>query len=146
MIIRKAVLQDKPTVIDMVKDFLKESNMPLKPDLKQISEGFDIMLDNPSALMLVVQKEDRVVGVLGALLAPSFFSTETSAVELLWYMQPDARDGRAALRLINHYETWAKNKGVRIVAMNDTHNLADLQKLYERKGYQLKEKTYIKVL
>jgi len=48
--------------------------------------------------------------------------------------------------LMQAFEGWAKEVGCKFASMCDMHDLQDLQPLYERKGYKLTEKSYVKEL
>lgn len=146
MEIRKAVTRDKLAVHQMVLDFLTESKNPLTTSYARMDEGFDAIMSSPNGVLYVAEVKGEVVGMVAAVLAPSLFSEDNIAVELLWYMKPEYRTARGAFKLMDKYEEWARAKNVKVASMTDTHQLADLQKLYERKGWMLSEKTYIKVL
>jgi GNAT superfamily N-acetyltransferase len=96
----------------------------------------------------VLCNEDEVVGMFVSFATPSFFSDVTQAVELVWYVDPEHRGSREALKLLDLYEEWAKEQGaVCVNLMNiDMLNGPKVAKLYNRKGYTLTENTFVKEL
>jgi hypothetical protein len=46
--------------------------------------------------------------------------------------------------MLGAFESWAKEQGAAFVSMGDIQPVQDLTKLYERKGFKLMEKTFVK--
>lgn len=142
--IRKARPEDKFDFILLCKMFSKESKYPFKLDLEKLYNSFDEAINRDDFCVFVYEVDGSLEGMLvGASVAP-LFSKDKVATELAWYMNVEHRDGKAALRLLKAYEDWAKKAECKFVTMIDIDTLEDLHSLYERKGYTLTEKTYVK--
>jgi GNAT superfamily N-acetyltransferase len=84
----------------------------------------------------------------GVLLAVRFehpFGPVTLAMETLWWVTP-AHRGRAAMRMLDAYEAWAKAHGCAYAAMFGMGSDPDVGALYLRRGYKAAERRYLKAL
>lgn len=93
--------------------------------------------------------EDAVVftngtGLLGGILAPIYFGGGLIAQELFWFADKGGRE------LLDAFEAWAADKGAAGVMMIslalDERTDARMAKIYERRGYELRERNYYKGL
>jgi len=92
--------------------------------------------------------KDEIVGLFVCFATPCFFSDNVQAVEILWYVDPEHRGSRKSHEMVDIYVEWAKTKNA--VAANLV-NLELLKgekvaKLYNRKGFNLVENTFLKEL
>ena len=146
--VRRATKDDKLTFAFLADTFLRESKYSLKMNPDKLLTNFDNVVsqdpEESSVSIFLLEVDGRVEGMLVGATSESLFSDDTLAVEIAWYVSPDHRDGRKAYKLMNEYEKWAKEKGCTFVTMMDIHGLASLEELYNRKGYSLTEKTYVK--
>jgi GNAT superfamily N-acetyltransferase len=97
-------------------------------------------------VVFVLEVAGVIVGGIGGLKGPDLHWPRVIAVETFWFVLPEYRG--AGLKLMSRFEQWAEENNCDAVAMV---HLADshpeiLEKLYTRKGYQLVEKHYVKVL
>lgn len=146
MEIRRARQEDVYDFVVLVNRFAREAYTEFPVDKELTRANFMQGITDPNFFFLVAEERGEVVGLLvGCANAPLFSKTRT-AVELGFYMHPDYRDARSALKMMNEFEKWAKSQGCKSCTMVDIHTFNDLQPFYERKGYTLKEKSYIKVL
>lgn len=143
-IVRKAKEEDAIEFAVLAKQFAKESKGGWKVDMDKTLENFKGGLNNPEFFFWVVEDDDTIVGMLVGATNSPLFTKQVTAVELAWYMQPAYRDGRTALKLFDAFEKWAREKECDFITMADLPEVADLSALYERKGYKLTEKAYIK--
>lgn len=98
--------------------------------------------------ILLAETDDRVVGLLGFILADHHFSGQRYAAELMWYVLPEYRASTGGsplgLQLLEEAQLQAKQMGARemvFTAPNDA-----IAKAYERMGYSKLEVTYRKAL
>jgi len=144
MEVRPATPDDAHEFTVLVKKFVREANYPFKVDMKLTYDNALLILENPDFFLHVVEDEEELVGFLVGALNKTLFSTEVIATELGWYLKPEYRDGRTALKLLKNYEEWAKEQGADFVTMVDIDTVQDLSALYQRRGYELTEKSYVR--
>lgn len=142
--VREATEEDKLDVILLAKQFLKESKYPFSLDVETLDSNFSNAIDHPNFLILVLEVDKEIVGMLVGATAAPLFSKDLIATELAWFVEKPYRTSRPALKLFKKYEEWAKESGCKFITMVDIDTLADLGDLYTRKGYTMTEKTYVK--
>jgi len=82
--------------------------------------------------------EREIVGLLSAVGGKLSFAHVISCSALIFYIQPDARNSRAALLLLKAFEKWAKNRKAYEMAIHVTMGRADdarVSQMLERKGF-----------
>lgn len=100
-----------------------------------------------SGIVLILTKDDEVVGVLGAMVSEDGILTKKMANELVWYVKDG--HGLKGFKLVQAYEEWAQKVGIKYLVMSYlTTDKSDttLDKLYKKKGFTLYEKAYMKEL
>lgn len=101
-------------------------------------------------VFLVLYKDLKPVGILlGAKvdLHPVFHKTGVT-VEQVWFVEPDSRGNKVALKLVEAFEEWSRQLGVKRVVMGHFNDPvgSKIKKYYEKSGYKLLEESYVKVL
>ena len=142
--IRQATADDILDVVMLAKQFHKELKPPYRFDREFMMQQYQQAISYPRWFIWVAVVDDDIVGFLGAVTAPTLFSVDLQAVELGWFMEKGHRDSREAIALLIKYEQWAKAQGCKTVNMGNLAKLSDLTPLYERRGYQLYERTFLK--
>ena len=150
-LVRKAEQRDKLTFAFMVQQFTTESPYDLKINPDKLLSNFENAVDNPDVNIAFLEKDGEAIGVIVSALAPSLFSDDVMVAELVWYVQKEHRDARKAFLLMNEQEAWAKDRGCTFVSMgslvsDSPEEEKRIETLYEKKGYALKEKTFVKGL
>ena len=142
--VRLATKEDHLDLLLLAKQFLKEYNTNYSIDLSALSESVLTMVDDPNFLVLVLDKDGSVEGLLCATIGSPFFSKDKVSSELAWFLNKDVRGKKESTLLIDAYEKWAKSKECKFITMSDIDILTDLRPLYESRGYTLTEKTHVK--
>lgn len=142
--IRKATEADKMSFAFLANQFITESNYPFRIDWDMLLENFSLALKDPNFIILVAEEGNKLTGMLVGGISSPLFSRDKVATELAWFMEKPYRNSKDSLALLSKYEKWAKDSGCSFVTMVDIDTLNSLQQLYERKGYTLTEKTYVK--
>lgn len=102
-----------------------------------------------AGLLGVAFSDAKLVGGLIGVSVPQWYDpTMLIAVELAWWVDPQYRNTRAGLLLLNQYEEQARATGHRYCAMMTLEGLDSelLSLLYERRGFHLTERSFMKVL
>ena len=101
-------------------------------------------------LLLVAAVNDLVVGCLVGVTNTLWYDPDTLlAVELAWWIDPEFRKGTVGLRLWRGFETQARAAGCKFCTMMTlplTDPTGRIATMYERQGYVLTEKSYMKEL
>lgn len=151
--VREATLEDLPRLMTLSREFYDASpykgkvrydENKMKNVLKQL-----ITSDSSVATIFVgFNKMGKLRGMLACMGVEPFFSTDKVTSEVMWWISPEDRGLGIAQELIEAYEGWGRLHGYHLAQMvllealkgNELHNY------YTRKGYDLTEKAYTKVL
>lgn len=138
--VRRADEADRVAVIRLLRD-------------SHAAAGFTFPFSAPHADMLfrqhlagglVIVAGQPAQGVLMAMPFDHPFGAGKWAKETVWYIAPEAR-GRAALRMLEAYEAWAREHGCAAIGMASLAT-NDVSKIYERRGYAPAETHFVKAL
>jgi len=144
--IRRGKPEDALDFILVMKQFLKEAKYTFRVDAKYTQDNFETIAQDENYIVLLVEEEEEIVGFLVGVIGSTLFSKDLIAIELGWYLLPEHRNAKTGLKLVDAFEKWSQNKNCKHVSMVDIDTLKDLKPLYERRGYVLTEKTYVKEL
>jgi len=75
------------------------------------------LLSNDQAVIFLAERDGHILGMIAATLYRHAMSQELIGTEVCWWMNPDARGGRTALRLIRAAEQWAVELGAVVFQM-----------------------------
>lgn len=119
MTIRIATAADVDAIVAMGLHFQATTKYAMhlfatESTLRMLAAG---ILANPDAAIWVVESSGALVGMLAASLYVQPMSGALIGTEICWWMDPSARGGRTALRLIRTAEQWAKDKGATVFQM-----------------------------
>ena len=93
---------------------------------------------NPNVVIILAIDNDKIVGFIAAILHEYFFSNRKRVSDLGFYVLPEYRGSRAAIKLVKSLETWAKQTGADDLHLGQT-TAVDIDKtrqFYERLGYK----------
>lgn len=145
-IIREATLEDVPRIVELGRKFI--ANGPYKDQLDNPAQADHIarwMIVNQKAKVLVAQMDGTIQGMIAFIIYPHYFTGQPTANEMIWYVEPEARAGGIAMRLMHAAESLAKEMGA--IRMQFTAPTAEIGKLYERWcGYHQVEISYERTL
>lgn len=98
------------------------------------------MIDAPTCGVWVAERAGAIVGMIAGTVYQHPMSLEQLAIEVAWWMEPAARGGRTALRLLEAFKSWARTQGaVRLHMIAPTEHVAWF---YERLGFDKLETCY----
>lgn len=148
--LKLAAPEDLQDFLRMSKLFHEESPFHLVTTVSEsrLTSLFQTAIDSKhtQVLILLLQSEQKSVGMLVGMVGSPVFSDDLIASELAWYIEPEFRGSRKALQLVYAYEEWARRMGCKNVSMSLLTTLADASKTYERLGYTKTEISYLKAL
>lgn len=103
------------------------------------------VIENAQGKILLYENDGgRVVGLLGFIIFPHYFTQEMTANEIMWYVEPEERRGGGALQLLWEAERQAKAMGATHMGFSAPN--ANVAKIYERFGYKQLEVSFVKEL
>ena len=145
--IREATPDDIEDVIKLGLAFFAEAHTDLTPKFSKekavaVIQG---MIKSDGCLLYVAERDDKIVGMIGAIISEAWFSSEMTAQEMFWYVLPNYRSG-VGIALLTALEGRAKKIGVSLIAMVDLGDKSPVDALLERRGYCVHEKTYVRRL
>lgn len=100
-------------------------------------------------LLIVGERDEKVVGAVGALASPVIANRDKLfAAELFWWVEPKYRNTGIGLEMLDGIEAAAKTLGVSAFAMMALQGVEHdkAAALYERRGYTLTEHTFMRAL
>ncbi len=141
--IREALLSDIDVLLDMGRKFFYATQYPRLMDYSEEATINTIkhLIEDESGFLLV-NDDEGVNGMIGAMVYPFYMSGVMTGQELFWWSN---RKG-AGLGLLTAAEDKAKNLGAKSFAMISLDGLGHerLDKLYHQMGYSRSEHSYIK--
>jgi len=98
------------------------------------------LIGSDDATIFLAESDGAVMGMLAVMVYPHPMSGARVASELCWWIEPEARGGRTALRLVRAAEQWAVDHDARVLQM--IAPTARVGEFYEALGYGRVETTY----
>lgn len=117
--IRRATVEDIDAIVAMGVDF--QASTAYARHLRATPETLRALavslIASDEAVILVAERDGTLIGMLAAGLYTQPMSAECVGSEICWWVTPAARGGRAALRLLQAAEAWAKSRGAVVFQM-----------------------------
>jgi len=143
MSLRIATAEDFDLVFSMAKKFVESTDYNEHADDEAIKRLITEFLnsDNTDKIILLYGFE----GMIAGLAFPFIYGKDKMVTELAWWVEPESRGNETGAKLLEAFEYWArevvKAKLVTMISLDDK-----VGKFYEKNGYALQERTYMKVL
>jgi hypothetical protein len=145
--IRAATLADVPRLVAMGRAFLATPPYAglFADDPEQLAATVTALITGALSTVLVVERGDSVVGMIGLLATPHFLTRQILAGEVMWWIEPAAR-GSAGVRLLKAGERWAAERGAVAIQLIHPITAPRVGQLYTALGYVPLEQSYIRRL
>lgn len=148
--VRRAAVGDIPQMVMLGKRFIDESGyrkLGINGNPNKLHDSLLKAVGDESCGVFVADRAGVLIGVAQAVKYTNYFSDAPMGIELFWWVAPEHRGGSAAIRLMDAMERWADDEHCVAFAMVDiTHINSAAPRIYERRGYELCERTWIKRL
>ena len=119
----------------------------IETDVDVFLAGLMDLVDGSNTDLLLLERDNEIVGLMGITLFKSPVSSDTIANEHFWYVKQEHR-GKGSLMLLARAKAWAKIKGCSYLIMNASNAASDMHdkvcRFYERAGLKKFETSYIK--
>jgi GNAT superfamily N-acetyltransferase len=145
--IRVAGVPDVDAIVAMAGPFLNYSHFTEYTEIERDDIVFGIcnLIDN--GIIFVAEKEDEIVGCICGMITNLWFARNTKvAAELGWWVNEEHRGSTASMRLLQAFENWAKEQGVKAITMSDLviDGQTPTGQIYKKLGYELVERAHVK--
>jgi GNAT superfamily N-acetyltransferase len=146
LIIRRATRPDVPALIALGRRFNDASGLNLAFSEPRAIQAITAAIDLPDRLALTLATPaGPLAGFLFAHVGLPPFSTTRVVAEDAFWIEPDHRGGRTALRMISEFEAWARAQGAASASLSALQS-SRVAALYERLGYVRSEAHFTKGL
>lgn len=144
MTIRPAVTEDVPRIVEMGLTFLRESSYRsiFLENAQQVATLAERLIGSENGDVLLIERGDSIVGMIGLLAFEHFISGQRAASEVVYWVDPSSRG--CGVRLLRAAEAWAKAHGALMMQMISPSERVDT--LYERLGYVPVERIFQRAL
>lgn len=126
-------------VLRLALSMQRESDYAAVPfDVEQTARSvLGMVVRNPNGFGVLAYSDEKPVGMICGGLAPYVFSKGSLASDYAWYVLPEHRGSRAAIRLLGIFRKWAVQSGATELYMGITTNVeADRTgQLLQRMGF-----------
>jgi|SRR5687767_7102640 len=138
-----ATLQDFEEIKGMAMKFMSTTGYTEYSNEETISQLIYNILTGEQNKMIILLKPG--VGFLAGMSSPFLFGPHFLASEVAWWINEDKRKDGAGAELVDAFEYWAKNvAGCTMITLTSLDD--SVGKFYEKKGYKLYERAYMKEL
>lgn len=105
-----------------------------KPEKHKILQ----LYKNPNAVGFVAIEDDKIIGFISGIFSEYFFSNRKQVTDLGFFVLPEFRGSRTALKLVKSLEAWAKQQGADDLHLGQTTavEMDKTRQFYERIGYK----------
>lgn len=115
-----------------------------KPELYNVETIRGLVIKGISEhTVLIAYRNDKRIGVLGAVLVPHYLNhNQFTLAEIMWWVEPEYRNGRAGLLLLKAFSEMAKRRASKaILSLLGTSPVSD--ETLARYGFKLTERNYM---
>lgn len=141
-IIRLAKRKDIPQLVALGEEFAYMSQ-PIHGfgiSRERIIHFANEVVEVPNALVIVLEEEDIIQGLMVGIITQIFFSEDVALQELVWYVKKGSR----GLIMLEAFEKFAIGMGANKVIVGNKPAFYDLSRIYLRRGYTMLENQYHK--
>jgi GNAT superfamily N-acetyltransferase len=146
---RLADRNDASAIFKMCREFHQETQLKnIVFDDVVFAGHLSWLYDDGACFLAVAEHDGKVVGFMSGWVYQLYFSKTLSAQNNLWYVLPEYRGGMIGVRLLKMFESWAFDKGAKILVGGTSSGISmpRSNKLIEKFGYEPVGSEYRKVL
>lgn len=139
--VRPATPADVPAIVAMGATFI-ETEYPgaVRFNPAQLATLAEALMAGTGSVVFVVEADAALLGMMALQTYAHPMSGDTIATELVWWVNPAARGGRAALQLLDAADRWARQQGATMLQMIAPSD--KVARFYARVGFDKIETHY----
>lgn len=145
--VRNGNTGDLDAVVQMAEEFWRHTRYDVPFDPAHVRIMAALALDH--GLLAILEIDGKVEGFTAGVKGPLLGNASVlSGTEIAWWVNPDARQGRNGIALMQHIEQMARDQGVKywnMIVMESCMPEVGAA-IYERMGYEKSETSYTRVL
>ena len=115
--VRRATPADTPVIDTLLRAMGRESpiyrTMPI--DDRKLADYIAKAIRSGDHAVLLHESSAGIDGIYIGMLVQQFFTFEITAMDVLFYVRPERRGSRAAVRLFRAFKAWAKARGAKAI-------------------------------
>lgn len=117
--IRSLEYADIPETVELARKFVEESAFSrFRFSHDKMAANLSMAVTHPHiAFCHVVEEDGQLVGALVGYINEFFFGPDLIASDQGWFILPEYRGSRSAVKLLKNFESWALANGAKEVAM-----------------------------
>ena len=142
--LKKATSDDYSIILSMVWTYACSSPYKDKVNTLAIDTLVKEFLTEDDKAVFYVLCDEVPVGFLAGAALPFILGLDTVATELAWWVHPESRLKGVGKVLLEAFEEWAKEVGCSMICLSSMDE--ETGEVYIKRGYSLKEYSYLKVL
>lgn len=148
--IRLATLADKNQAIKLLKDsregagFDKAGSFSFPFDPAYAERFFLRHINNDASIAIVHDVGGVAQGLLTGIVYEHEYGPVRLAKETMWWIDPAHRGGTAAIKMLDAFERWARDKSAKFVGVAGMGEQPHVGVIYERRGFRPAELHYLK--
>jgi len=136
---RKATRQDIKSLLKLAQKMHNEGvYREIEINQSKLKEYFISKILAYDSLVLVLIKNDIIVGLFVAEIVSYFFSDENMALDNLFYIDKSYRKSFGAGKLLNDYFNWANQYAIKEICLSNTNGVETdkVEKMYVKLGFK----------
>jgi GNAT superfamily N-acetyltransferase len=139
--VRRATAADAAMIDSMLRDLGRESPiyrlMPI--DDRKLTDYIAKVIRGSDHAVLLHEGTSGIDGIYIGMLVQQFFTFEITAMDVLFYVRPERRGSRAAVRLFRAFKTWARSSGAKAIQVGTMNGIAPARTAKFYRGMGLTE-------
>tara|TARA_Y100000361_G_C10929116_1_gene222910 strand:- start:59 stop:514 length:456 start_codon:yes stop_codon:yes gene_type:complete len=142
---RKATRDDFKHIVKLGKLMHEESSYShLEFSEDRLLFTVERNLEDLNSILYIAMEDSEPVGLYAGFVSKYFFSDELVANDVAWYVIPEKRGSQIALRLLDMFQLWAKDRGVSETRLGFTTDIKGekFNSLMKKLGYDQVGYTY----
>jgi GNAT superfamily N-acetyltransferase len=139
--VRRATPADAAIIDTMLRALGRESpvycTMPI--DDRKLTDYIAKVIRGSDHAVLLHEGTSGIDGIYIGMLVQQFFTFEITAMDVLFYVRPERRGSRAAVRLFRAFKAWAKASGAKAIQVGTMNGIAPARTAKFYRGMGLTE-------
>lgn len=154
MIIRKAKLEDKNSVLELLDQFRTDcieqiTGVPTESHSARDGgrEIFETLLDRSDyCILLLVNPNAEVVGIITGYLCPMLRNGKARSEVEEFFVKKEYRGHGNATMLMDAFVTWSEKNGAQKVNLESENELVRAHSFYKKYGFETKAQRFVRKL